>query len=618
MGVRRKVMVFLLSAVLGLGIFPTNALAAGDCGCSDVPLSGSGTSADPYLVATEAELAHVGQHLDAYIKLTGDIALTAAWVPLGTESQPFTGDFNGDNCKITGLQVAPAQYAGLFGVVGAGANLYDFTLEGELSVGPDVAAAGSVAGRLGGTVKAVTSKVNIAIEAGGGQVDVGGIAGLSTGMIRESDYTGTIANHRTGGGTVVGAIVGRSRVTPPAGLPTMITAHAGFGVRDSNGDPVLSATHSEAQDNTLDNILDSINHPLKPDAIEVDVKVAPDGKLRLNHGTVTNSDLALEDVFQLLTGKHPRSGELNSHGSVIRFQADVKAPLAEEVIQLARNVGFPLDRLILAGDMPYSYVAQPQVLATIQAAVNEGMDFWMNPNFIAIEGNDGASASFMAGCMGMINNFEGTPTSFKERIQALGLPRFTVNTNYNFVADPTFQAKLEGAGFNVSVWTLNDSASIEAFITRGVYNTTSRLEEIVIVREGLSTGSLFNTYTGSWPEVGSSSAPKGTVGTGGGTITVWTQPPKPKTATEATFTSDDRVEVALLAPWLLLEVRFDGISLNKSLTRDTDYQVYQGAQGGTIVRLTPAGLAKLEEGGATGLILEFTTHLARTPLDAAP
>ena len=54
---------------------------------------------------------------DRTVVLQDDIDLSGAnWTPIGTESAPFTGEFYGSGCTITGLRVIDQDCSGLFGV----------------------------------------------------------------------------------------------------------------------------------------------------------------------------------------------------------------------------------------------------------------------------------------------------------------------------------------------------------------------------------------------------------------------------------------------------------------------------------------------------------------------
>lgn len=85
----------------------------------DTILDGAGTEENPFKIYTEEDLKYIHKHLDSYYKLENDIELTSEWIPIGTEENPFTGAFDGNNHKIINLQIndSTLEYVGLFGYV---------------------------------------------------------------------------------------------------------------------------------------------------------------------------------------------------------------------------------------------------------------------------------------------------------------------------------------------------------------------------------------------------------------------------------------------------------------------------------------------------------------------
>lgn len=165
-----------------------------------------------------------------------------------------------------------------------------------------------------------------------------------------------------------------------------------------------------------------------PDAIEVDVQSADsdnDGvrEMWLGHdGVDYEKNPTLEETLRLLMGEHPRSDELNENGATVRIQLDSKEDgNLGKILDVIHEVGFPVDRVILAGDNSYDHVLE--TIDEIREAVEEGMDFWMNPNFIIGTGWEGYSI--------MINDTD----RFLEQIRNLNLPVFTVNSSYQFMSD---------------------------------------------------------------------------------------------------------------------------------------------------------------------------------------
>jgi hypothetical protein len=105
--------------------------------------SGSGSSTDPFIITSGDELNQVRNFLNksnVYFKMLNDIDLTQwlaennptqGWSPIGNSStNAFSGNFNGNNCKIIGLRISRSttDYVGLFGYLNSGVNIHDLTL----------------------------------------------------------------------------------------------------------------------------------------------------------------------------------------------------------------------------------------------------------------------------------------------------------------------------------------------------------------------------------------------------------------------------------------------------------------------------------------------------------
>lgn len=122
------------------------------------------------------------QNAAACAVLTTNIDLTGeAWTPIGSESNPYTGTFDGQNHTISGMTIENAEsYSGLFGNVTG--TVRDFTVTGSITIIGDetVSRVGGAAGSLGiatagGTVSGVTSDVDITVSAGNDHI--GGVVG---------------------------------------------------------------------------------------------------------------------------------------------------------------------------------------------------------------------------------------------------------------------------------------------------------------------------------------------------------------------------------------------------------------------------------------------------------
>lgn len=122
------------------------------------------------------------QNTSASAVLTADIDLSGeTWTPIGSESTPYTGTFDGQGYTISGMTIENAEsYSGLFGNVTG--TVKNFTVTGSITITGDktVAKVGGAVGSLGtasvgGTVSGVTSGVNITVSAGNDHI--GGVVG---------------------------------------------------------------------------------------------------------------------------------------------------------------------------------------------------------------------------------------------------------------------------------------------------------------------------------------------------------------------------------------------------------------------------------------------------------
>ena len=152
------------------------------------------------------------------ITLTGDITLTGEWTPIGTESRPYTGNFNGGGHTITRLKIdqSGTDYVGLIGCLGSGGKVQNVTLT-NLSVS-GANCVGGIAGQNYGTVE--NCSVNGTVT-GKGFTDTGGIAGSNYGTISGCSAEGTVTgsvnvggiaglgapNYDTGTGSLIGSTI---------------------------------------------------------------------------------------------------------------------------------------------------------------------------------------------------------------------------------------------------------------------------------------------------------------------------------------------------------------------------------------------------------------------------
>lgn len=154
---------------------------------------------------------------DINIILDNDIDLSDIdWTPIGTESRPYTGTFDGNNKTIRGLEInqSGTDYVGLIGCLGSGGKVQNVTLtEVNVTGGTYV---GGIAGQTDGTVE--NCSVNGTVT---GQNQTGGIVGQNfstiSGCSAEGTVTGNInvggisglcvPNYDTGTGSLIGSTI---------------------------------------------------------------------------------------------------------------------------------------------------------------------------------------------------------------------------------------------------------------------------------------------------------------------------------------------------------------------------------------------------------------------------
>lgn len=154
------------------------------------------------------------QNTSASAVLTADIELSGeTWTPIGSESTPYTGTFDGQGYTISGMTIENAEsYSGLFGNVTG--TVKNFTVIGSITITGDktVAKVGGAVGSLGtasagGTVSGVISGVDITVSAGNDHI--GGVVGSmpenSSPTVESCVYTGDI-NITVAAGSVAGVV----------------------------------------------------------------------------------------------------------------------------------------------------------------------------------------------------------------------------------------------------------------------------------------------------------------------------------------------------------------------------------------------------------------------------
>jgi hypothetical protein len=195
-------------------------------GRNALELTGEGTEAEPYLIASVAQLQKMDRlitsadpsvrdaYRDKYYELTADIDMGgASWVPLGGNAvaTAFTGTFDGDGKTISNLAVSGAGNVALFGYIN-GATVENLTLEDYDIQGSSYYTAGIAAMaaanstikncKLSGTINGPSYTGGIVAYASGGIT----IRDCSVNGMVKAVVQGTLSGNEVGG--IVGVVTG--------------------------------------------------------------------------------------------------------------------------------------------------------------------------------------------------------------------------------------------------------------------------------------------------------------------------------------------------------------------------------------------------------------------------
>ena len=195
-----------------------------------------------------AKLVNEEGKTDINITLDTDLTLTGEWTPIGTESQPYTGTFNGKDKTITGLTVNQegTNYVGLIGYLGSGGKVKNVVLEGvQITSDNSSGYAGGVAGDSWGTIEncSVSGSVSGTTFAGGvvGSQWGGSITGCnSSATVKGVIFVGGIAGETNSGASLTGCYATGDVTVENDGTNN---SHAG-GVVGYNGGGTLTACYA--------------------------------------------------------------------------------------------------------------------------------------------------------------------------------------------------------------------------------------------------------------------------------------------------------------------------------------------------------------------------------------
>lgn len=134
----KRILAVLLALVTVFSLLPISPVFAE----TSIFDGGSGSASSPYEIKTHEQLSALAKSVNQgngyagyYIKLTADIDLSQyEWTPIGRLDNLFNGSFDGDNKKITGMNINAenVSYLGLFGCVDSNGTVKNITVCGSV------------------------------------------------------------------------------------------------------------------------------------------------------------------------------------------------------------------------------------------------------------------------------------------------------------------------------------------------------------------------------------------------------------------------------------------------------------------------------------------------------
>jgi hypothetical protein len=182
-----------------------------DSGSPSVEEPGDGSPANPYRISTAEQLSAVRGGQTGYedwtlsdcYKLTADIDLSgyttgAGWDPIGEAGNSFTGSFDGNGHKITGLTIYGTEnYQGLFRSIDRSGSISNLGIENVNIIGPRYV--GALAGTSKGTIThCYSTGMVIADERFGG----GLVGGMTGGTISQCYSSASVSGEERIGGLI--------------------------------------------------------------------------------------------------------------------------------------------------------------------------------------------------------------------------------------------------------------------------------------------------------------------------------------------------------------------------------------------------------------------------------
>lgn len=209
----------------------------------------------------------------------------------------------------------------------------------------------------------------------------------------------------------------------------------------------LITAHSGAE-GTAPNSLAFVCHALSlpVDALEVDVRLHPDGMPVLSHDALTPGEasyLSLQEVFEAIAGSEKN------------INCDLKeAGLEQQVCALAQRLGLS-GRLILTGTVSAACMRESGLLKNTEVYLN--IEEYLPDLYPRCQKDPGE-----------------IPAAAREMADICCRYGISCINTHHRLATEAFLSVLHDRGLSVSVWTVDEASRIRHFMRAGVRNITTR------------------------------------------------------------------------------------------------------------------------------------------------
>ena len=169
---------------------------------------GDGSSETPYFVYTPQQLNEIREHLDSahtfnqmrdidLADYTSAVVSTYGWTPIGDDTNPFTGVYDGCNRIISNIRVAPGApsiyYIGLFGTISGEDSVVKNLSMDSVLMEFRASSMGTITGKALNKANIENCHIKSAVVRNYSGGNTGGIVGaMDNGHIYNSDYEGQV------------------------------------------------------------------------------------------------------------------------------------------------------------------------------------------------------------------------------------------------------------------------------------------------------------------------------------------------------------------------------------------------------------------------------------------